>query len=66
MSAYLHGAGPFRQDPPWTDDNRVEAEALLELGGKVGILGLAPSKHKNLIFFARTDPAQHSMMFSVI
>ncbi|BDA50698.1 hypothetical protein COCOBI_16-3740 [Coccomyxa sp. Obi] len=26
--------GPFRQDPPWTDDNRIEAEALLELGEK--------------------------------
>ncbi len=28
-------AGPFKQDPPWTDDNKVEAEALLELGEKV-------------------------------
>ncbi|KAK9917271.1 hypothetical protein WJX75_002601 [Coccomyxa subellipsoidea] len=26
--------GPFKQDPPWTDDNKVEAEALLELGEK--------------------------------
>ena len=28
-------AGPFRRKPPWTELNRVEAEALLEFGEKV-------------------------------
>ena len=28
-------AGPFRKKPPWTDINRIDAEALLEFGEKV-------------------------------
>ena len=26
---------PFRKKPPWTDINRIDAEALLEFGEKV-------------------------------
>ena len=31
-------AGPFRKKPPWTDINRIDADALLEFGEKVPCL----------------------------
>ncbi len=35
---FMHtAAGPFRRKPPWTEMNRIEAEALLEFGEKVSV-----------------------------